>query len=69
MPSVSAALLPANPFVNMPHVLDDARAELLAAQAELHRARQKRGKRTWTKVATTRLYKALDAVHAAQENG
>lgn len=61
------AALGSSPFMHMPHVLEVARAELLAAQAELHRARQKKGKRTFVNAATKRLYSALDAVHAAQE--
>jgi len=65
-------LLP-NPFESLPYALNDARAELLASQAELHTLRVKSGKGkimpggVMIQRATSRLYKALDGVRAAQE--
>jgi len=67
------AALGSSPFMHMPHVLETARADLLAAQAELHALRVKSGVGKIKKGgmlmqhATRRLYSALDAVKAAQE--
>lgn len=67
------AALGVSPFLNLPNRLNDARADLIGAQAELHALRVKSGvgkimpNGVMIQRATKRLYSALDAVHAAQE--
>lgn len=65
------ALLPPSPFIDLPQRLETARTELLEAQFQLARRRVALGHGLVApsksiRLATTRLYQALDAVWSAQ---